>query len=148
MRKTIICLLLVGSLNASAQDLNLRLNLFYSAITNTSTLEAAYKIKVNDFISPITKLNRDSIAGDYFSYWDAQFSINNKFNQFKIDKIEYNKDSTIATVVIDQYWLLDGQGEYIYQVKSEWVKYKSTWYLSDKLSKNIGIRPYYKDNEK
>ena len=136
------------SFNANSQDLKLRLDLFYSVISNTSVLEASYKIKVNDFISPSTKLNRDSIANDYFTYWDAQFNINNKFKRYKIDRIEFNNDSTIATVIVDQYWLLDALGEYIYQVKSEWVKQSGNWYLSDKPSKNIGIRPYYDDNEK
>ena len=136
------------SFNVNSQDLKLRLDMFYSVISNTSVLEASYKIKVNDFISPSTKLNRDSIANDYFTYWDAQFNINNKFKRYKIDKIELNNDSTIATVIVDQYWLLDSLGEYIYQVKSEWVRQSDNWYLSDKPSKNIGIRPYYDDNEK
>lgn len=148
MKKIVVCLLLMLSLKANSQDLKLRLNLFYAVISNTSGLETSYKFKVVDFISPVSKLNRDSIASDYFSYWDAQYHVNNKFKNFKIDKIEFNNDSTKAIVIIDQTWLLDALGEYIYKVKSEWIKYNGNWYLSDMPSKNIGIRPYYEDNEK
>ena len=148
MKRFVACLLLLISFNLNAQDLNLRIKLFYDVISNTSILETAYKLKVNEFISPITKLNRDSIGGDYFSYWDAQFNVNNKFKKIEILKTEFNNDSTIATVFVDQYWLLDGLGDYIYQMKSEWIKYNNTWYLSDKPSKNIAIKPYYDDNQK
>jgi len=148
MKKYFVCLLLMFSIHVNAQDLNLRINLFYDAISNTSLIETAYKLRVDDFISPSTKLNRDSICGDYFSYWNAQFNVNNKFKKIEILKIDYNNDSTIATVFVDQYWLLDGLGDYIYQMKSEWIKYNNTWYLSDKPSKNIAIKPYYDDNQK
>ena len=148
MKRFLTCLLLLFAFNVNAQDLNLRINLFYDVISNTSLIETAYKLRVDDFISPSTKLNRDSIGGDYFSYWDAQFNVNNKFKKIEILKIEYNNDSTIATVFVNQYWLLDGLGDYVYQMKSEWVKYNNTWYLSDKPSKIISIQPYYEDNQK
>ncbi len=148
MKKHLVCLLSLFSLHVNAQDLNLRIKLFYDVISNTSTLETAYKLKVNEFISPATKLNRDSVGGDYFSYWNAQFNVNHKFKKFEILKIQYNNGSTLATVFVDQYWLLDGLGEYVYQMKSEWIKYNNTWYLSDKPSKNISIQPYYEDNQK
>ncbi len=148
MKKIVVCLLLMFSFNSYAQDLYLRLDLFYSVISNTSVLEPTYKLKLKEFISPMTKLNGDSIAADYFSYWDAQYNVNNKFKRYKIVNLEYSKDSSIVTVFIDQFWMLDALGEYVYQIKSEWVKYNGNWYLSDKLSKNIGIRPYYEDNEK
>jgi hypothetical protein len=148
MKRFLACLFLFFTFNVNAQDLNLRIKLFYDVISNTSILETAFKLKVNEFISPITKLNRDSICGDYFSYWDAQFNVNNKFKKIEILKTEFNNDSTIATVFVDQYWLLDGLGDYIYQMKSEWIKYNNTWYLSDKPSQNISIKPYYEDNQK
>ncbi|MFN5346738.1 MAG: hypothetical protein ACK44N_11105 [Bacteroidota bacterium] len=148
MKRFLTCLLLLFAFNVNAQDLNLRINLFYDVISNTSLIETAYKLRVDDFISPSTKLNRDSIGGDYFSYWDAQFNVNNKFKKTEILTTEFNNDSTIATVFVNQYWLLDGLGDYVYQMKSEWVKYNNTWYLSDKPSKIISIQPYYEDNQK
>ena len=78
MKKILLLSLFLISANAFAQDLNSRVTTFYTILPNTDFLEESYKQSVMAFISPITKLNRDSIASNYFSFWNAQNMINNK----------------------------------------------------------------------
>ena len=144
MKKILLLSLFLISANAFAQDLNSRVTTFYTILPNTDFLEESYKQSVMAFISPITKLNRDSIASNYFSFWNAQNMINNKMTSFYIDSLSFNNNNDSAIVFTNQIWNLDSSEKFLYTVKSEWVKYEGAWYLSDRPWINIGIKPYNK----
>ena len=144
MKKILLLSLFLISANAFAQDLNSRVTTFYTILPNTDFLEESYKQSVMAFISPITKLNRDSIASNYFSFWNAQNMINNKMTSFYIDSLSFNNNNDSAIVFTNQIWNLDSSEKFLYTVKSEWVKHEGAWYLSDRPWINIGIKPYNK----
>lgn len=133
--------------NLHAQDLNAQVARFYNLVDKIEIVEPEYKSNIFSFISPQSRLNKDSIANDCYSYWFAQSGIGNSITKFKIEKVDYNKSNDSASVITDLYMMLEGKDKFIYQVKSYWVKVGSRWYFADKAAMNIGVKPDYEDNE-
>lgn len=148
MKITSLLLLMIIAVASHGQTLHARVTNFYAVAPNTDFLEESYKQIIYSFVSPITKLNKDSIASDCYSYWNAQNAINNKMIKFTIDSLSLNIVGDSAIVYTNQLWFIDGSDKFVYSIISEWTKYDGAWYFSDKPSKNIMIKRYYEENKK
>ncbi|MFM7016467.1 MAG: hypothetical protein ACKOX3_09090 [Bacteroidota bacterium] len=134
-----LCLILVGTVNA--QQLHERVLSYYSVASNIYFMDDSYEQSLWSFYLPTTKLKRDSLIVSQYSYWNYQYNVKSKMDLFSISRLDFNKSKDTANVFVNQFWKLANNEQYIYQIKSEWIKWNGNWYISDKLPINVSVKP-------